>query len=207
MAFPPSGSPTFSAVNFKLNTPTIQTRTTSGLTRRVGMGHSYYSFTAKFSNLTRYEAGPILGYVASLYGPLDPFLVYIPELSYSKTTNQTTGAVSTVGITPVGATEVAVTNVANGKELLRAGDFFTFDNHPKVYMCTETWTSGPLKFSGSLVTAVPDDTTITYGGPTSPVPFTVILENDVQQWDTGMGGIVNISLDMREVWNIDPLLS
>jgi hypothetical protein len=207
MAFPPSGSPTFSAVNFKINTPTVQTRTLSGLTRRVGMGHSYYSFTAKFSNLTRYEAGPILGYVASLYGPLDPFLVYIPELSYSKTTNQTTGTVSTNEALTAGATSCAITSIANGKEFLRAGDFFCFVNHPKVYMCTETWTAGELKFSGSLVTDVPSGTSIIYGGPTSPVPFTCILENDVQQWDTGAGGIVNISLDMREVWNIDPLLS
>jgi hypothetical protein len=74
-------------------------------------------------------------------------------------------------------------------------------------MCTETWTAGELKFSGSLVTDVPSGTSIIYGGPTSPVPFTMILENDVQQWDTGIGGIVNISLDMREVWNIAPLLS
>lgn len=207
MAFPPSGSPTFSAVNFKINTPTIVTRTNSGLTRRVGMGHSYISFTAKFNNLTRYEAGPILGYIASLYGPLDPFLVYIPELSYSKTTNQTTGTVSTNEALVAGATQTAITSIANGKEFLRAGDFFTFDNHPKVYMCIETWTAGPLKFSGSLVTDVPSGTTITYGGPTSPVPFTCILENDVQQWDTGVGGVVNISLDLREVWNISPLLS
>jgi hypothetical protein len=32
------------------------------------------------------------------------------------------------------------------------------------------------------------------------VPFTVILEGDVQQYEVGMGGITTMSLDMRETW-------
>lgn len=193
-------NPSFQAVNFKINTPTISTRTTSGLTRRVGMGISYYSFTAKYTNMTRYQAGPILGFVAAQYGPLESFQIYLPEISYSKTTNQTQSAVSTTETLAIGATEVAVTGVQAGKELLRAGDFFKFQNHSKVYQCIETWTSGKLKFSGSLVKPVPTGTPLTIGQLTDPVPFTVILENDVQQWDTGIGGVVNMSLDMREVW-------
>ena len=96
-----------------------------------------------------------------------------------------------------GVDSVTVTGVANGKFLLRAGDFFKFSNHSKVYMCTVSWTVGnPLYFSGSLVADVPSGTQIIY----TAVPFTVILDNDIQQYDVGIGGIVNMSLDMRETW-------
>lgn len=190
-----------SSVTQKVNTPTLVTRTLSGLTRRVGMGHSYYSFVVNFDNLTRYDAGPLLGFVAQQYGPLESFQIELPELSYSKTTNQTSGAILTNGAVSAGADSVAVTGVATGKELLRAGDFFKFGNHSKVYQCAVTWTTGqPLYFSGSLVADVPNGTGITIGRSTDPVLFTCVLENDVQQWDTGVGGFVNMSLEMREVW-------
>ena len=202
-------APSFTAVNFKVNTPTLITRTTSGMTRRIGQGHSYYSFTVQHKNLTRFEAGPVLGFVAQQFGPMDPFNIILPELSYSKTTNQTRTTVTTSAAAAVGATSVAITGVAIGKELLRAGDFFQFANHTKVYMCTSTWDGlspgNPLEFSGGLVQAVPSGTAINYGG-TEPIRFRVILENEVQQWDTGVGGIVNISLDMREVWGPDQTL-
>ena len=197
--------PSFSAVNFKINTPSLSTRTNSGMTRRIGMGHSYYSFTVQHKNLTRFEAGPVLGFIAQQFGSMDPFNIILPELSYSKTTNQTRTIVTTTAAAAVGATSVAITGVAVGKEFLRAGDFFQFPNHTKVYMCTSTWTSGPLEFSGGLVQAVPSGTAITYGG-TEPIRFRVIFESDVQQWETGIGGLVNISLDMREVWGPEQTL-
>ncbi len=47
-------SPGFQAVNFKINTPTLTSETLSGKKRRVGMGHSYYTFTVKFPNQTSF---------------------------------------------------------------------------------------------------------------------------------------------------------
>jgi hypothetical protein len=49
---------------------------------------------------------------------------------------------------------------------------------------------------GALINAVSSGTTITRNA----VPFTVILSGDQQEFDTGMGGISSLSLDMREVW-------
>lgn len=190
-------SPSFNAINFKINTPTLVTQTTSGKSRRVGMGHSFYSFTVKYNNITRYDYGPIAGFIAEQYGPLESFQIVLPELSYSKVGNQTTSTVTTSASVLAGVDNVAVTGVTSGKNLLRAGDFFKFSNHSKVYMCTTTWTSGnPLYFSGSLVKDVPSGTSIVYNA----VPFTVLLENNVQQFDTGIGGITQIQLDMRETW-------
>jgi hypothetical protein len=192
-------SPAFNAVNFKINTPTIKTQTLSGMSRRVSMGHSFYTFSVKYGNITKYDAGPIIGFVAQQYGSLETFQIVLPEVSYSKLgSDQTTSTVTTSAAVLAGVDSVAVTGVTAGKFLLRAGDFFKFANHTKVYMCTVSWTSGnPLYFSGSLVKDVPSGTQITY----TAVPFTVILDNEVQQYDVAAGGITTMTLDMRETWS------
>jgi len=190
-------SPTFNAVNFKINTPTMVTNTISGKSRRVGMGHSYYTFTVSYSSLTRYDYGPIAGYISQLYGPMETFEIILPELSYSKVGNQTTAAVTTSAAVLAGVDDVAITGVPTGQNLLRAGDFFKFSNHSKVYMCAVTWTAGnPLYFSGSLVKDVPSGTSIVYNA----VPFTCILDNNVQEFNVGVGGITQLQLDLKETW-------
>jgi len=189
----------FNAVNFKINTPVIKTTTISGKTRRVAQGHSFYTFTGKYNNLSKYDTGPIIGFVSQQYGSYSSFQITLPELSYSKlgTQNQTATTVTTSAAAIAGADSVAITGVASGKYLLRAGDFFKFANHSKVYMCAVSWVSGqPLYFSGSLVADVPSGTALVINA----VPFTVILDGEVQQYDTGIGGIVQMSLDFREVW-------
>lgn len=190
-------TPYFQAVNFKVNTPTLKTETLSGKTRRVGMGHSYYTFSVKYNNLTRYDAGPILGFLSQQYGSLESFQIVLPDMSYSKQSGQTAHTVTTAAGASRGDDSVTVSGPTTGENLLRAGDFFKFSNHSKVYMCAVTWTTGnPLYFSGSLVADVPLGTQLTI----TAVPFTVTLANDVQEYETGIGGITNMSLDMREVW-------
>lgn len=191
-------STAFTAVNFKINTPTLQTQTNSGMTRRVGMGHSYYSFTINHAPLTPYEYGPIVGFISQQYGPLESFQVVLPELSYSKATNQVTTTVSTNAAAARGIDYVSIPAVASGKTLLRAGDFFKFANHSKVYMCAVSCVAGDtqLFFSGSLVKDVPSGTNLVIDA----VPFTVIMTNEVQQFEVGMGGMTKLELDVREVW-------
>ena len=202
-------SPRFNAINFQINTPTLVTNTLSGLSRRIGMGHSFYSFTVKYNNISRYDMGPIIGFIAQQYGPLEKFQIVLPEISFTKVGNQTTTSVTcTTGTSTwndgtahtgylAGVDHVNVAGVASGKNLLRAGDFFKFANHDKVYMCTTTWTTGnPLYFSGSLVKNVPNGTALVIDS----VPFTVMLNNPMQQIDVGIGGITQLQLDMKEVW-------
>lgn len=242
MATYPS-SPSFNAINFKINTPTQVTSTFSGLTRRVSMGISYYSFTVKYNNISRYDYGPVAGFIGQRLGPLDSFQILLPELSYSKQGTQTTNVVITNATFGIGSDHVSVANVGTGKFLLRAGDFFRFgqpnawaastvysvgtklnynnidytctvghtststfdtskwtvDNtYAKVYMCATTWTAGTdLYFSGPLVVSIPSGLRIIYDA----VPFTVILESPMQQFDVGIGGITQVTLDMKEVWN------
>jgi len=190
-------SPGFEAVNFTINTPTLTSETISGKKRRVGMGHSFYTFSVKFPNQTAYNMGPVLGFVAAQYGQLDNFSIVLPEISYSKNTSLGSISVVTSGAKAIGDNSVGVAGIAPGDQFLLAGDFIKFANHSKVYMVTADWVSGqPLFFSGSLVSAVPSGTQIIFNA----VPFNVILDNDVQQFDVGFGGITTMQLDMREVW-------
>jgi hypothetical protein len=190
-------SPGFEAVNFTINTPTLTSETISGKKRRVGMGHSFYTFSVKFPNQTAYNMGPVLGFVAAQYGQLDNFSIVLPEISNSKNTTLGSITVTTSGAKAIGDNSVSVGGFSPGDTFLLAGDFIKFSNHSKVYMVTADWVYGqPLYFSGSLVSAVPSGTQIIFNA----VPFNVILDNDVQQFDVGMGGITTMQLDMREVW-------
>ena len=192
-------NPGFEAVNFNINTPTLTSDTISGKRRRVGMGHSFYTFTVKFPSVREVDMGGVLGFVAAQYAGLESFQIVLPNVSYSKNSyikdGTTTGTISTTATIAAGTNEVAISSVTSG-QFLKAGDFFKFANHGKVYMCTEDYTTGTLKFSGRTVEDVPSGTAIVYNA----VPFTVVLENEVQQYNVGIGGISTMSLDMREVW-------
>ena len=196
-------NPSFEAVNFKINTPTIVSETNSGKARRVGMGVSYYTFTVKHPNMTPVDAGQITGFVSQCFGPQLSFTVVLPEISYTKSTNPPTGTVTVATNAAIGVKQVGISGAGNTKTVLKAGDFFKFNDagHDKVYMCVSDCVSNSggaatLYFSGSLTKAVTTSTTLTL----TAVPFTVILAEDLQEFDVGIGGITTMSLDMREVW-------
>ena len=193
-------SPSFETVNFQINTPTLTTDALSGKRRRVGMGHSFYTFGVKFPNVTQYNFGPILGFIAAQYGPLESFQIVLPKISYTKSPNPPSTTVQSGGAS-AGANSMGLANCGASKTVLAAGDFFKFANHSKVYMCTSDCVSSAggtaiLYFSGSLVTSVPSTTALTL----TAVPFTVILDNEIQEYSVGSGGISTAQLDMREVW-------
>lgn len=194
-------TPAFEAVNFRINTPTIISETLVGKLRRVGSGVSYYTFTAKYSNLTAYDFGPIAGFIASQLGPLDNFSIVLPEISYSKSANPPSTVPQTSGSIGIGQNSVSLTNCGASKAVLNAGDFFKFNNHTKVYMAVQDCVSSAggtatLYFSCPATAAVPNGTALTI----TAVPFNVVLDNDVQEYNVGIGGISTMTVDFREVW-------
>jgi hypothetical protein len=85
--------------------------------------------------------------------------------------------------------------------VLKAGDFFKFSTHSKVYQCVADVTSSAggtatLNFSGGAVTGVTSGATITRYN----VPFTVIQTEDSGSVEYGPGGLARLSVKMREVW-------
>lgn len=193
--------PSFQAVSFKANTPTMTTETNSGKIRRYGYGVTYYTWTAKYNPQTARDMGPVIGYISAAYGPQLSFEIVLPEISYSKSDNPPTTTPTTTAAFSRGVNTVTLTNCGANKEVLRGGDFFKFNNHSKVYQCSVTCNSNAsgnatLYFTGSLVAAVPISTNLTI----TAVPFTCIFANEEQSWDVGVGGMTAMSIDMREVW-------
>jgi len=194
-------SPIFNAVTISSNTPTLATETFSGKTRRVGQGHTFYSWQVKYPTVTDRDAGVVEGFLAQTFGSLLSFEIVLPEVSYSKSNNPPSTVPATTASYTAGAKSVALDNCGANKEVLFAGDFFKFASHSKVYQAVATCTSNgsgiaTLYFAGSLVSSVGNDTNLTI----TAVPFTAHLVNSVQKFDVGIGGLTNISVDMRETW-------
>lgn len=190
----------FTAVDFKVVNPSITSQTNSGKIRRVGQGTSYYTWTVKFPPMTPRDFGPVAGFIAQGYGPLYSFEILLPEISYSKTISQSV-APTTVGTIPAGAVNVAVTGCSVSSEVLRAGDFFKFNNHSKVYQAVINCNSNSsgnatLYFAGTTVSNVPSGTGLTI----TSVPFTAILSEGEQDYTIEYGGMASMTLEMREVW-------
>lgn len=196
--------PSFQSVNFKVNTPILRTSSLSGITRRVAQGHQYYSFTINYPTLTAKEAGKVNGFLAARLGGYESFTVVIPEVSYSKAQHPDGVTMTVTTAKAAGSTSTTYAVVGSShhnKEFLVAGDFIKFSNHSKVYMVTEdsnTDGSGnaTVKFSGGLVQPITTSTTIIR----EAVPFTVVLDADVQEFEVGFGGLTSMNFDVKEVW-------
>jgi hypothetical protein len=194
-------NPSFQTVNFKVTTPAQTSQTLSGKIRRVGLGVSYYSWEMTYNNLLPIDLGTLIGYFSQALGQQFSFEIVLPKLSYSKIPNQTTDVPTVITTIPIGSISVTLTNCGANRNVLAAGDFFKFNNHTKVYMCVSPCVANSsgqatLFFSGPSVSAVPNNTALTI----TEVPFTVILEEELQEWNYGPGGISNLSVAVREVF-------
>ena len=195
-------TPSFQSVNFKINTPVITSETNAGKLRRVAQGHSYYTFEVKYPSVTASQLGEVNGFCATALGPMYSFEIVLPELSTSKASNTSANNVATTGTVTVGQRWVNLTGTGvNNTLILKAGDFFRFNTHSKMYMVTQdVTTSGSgtanVQFSGAAVSSVTSGTRIWTNG----VPFTMVLDSPEQTFESTYGGISTLSLAMREVW-------
>lgn len=194
-------TPSFNAVNFKVNTPTIATTTFSGKSRRTGYGHQFYEFEVQYPTITPGQLATVQGYLARSYGSQLSFEIVLPEISYTSLAAQTSSTPRTTTGYSKGVKTVNLTNCGANQPVLNIGDFFKFNGHSKVYQAIQSVTAdsggnATLSFAGSLVEDVgsAEDLVIT------AVPFTVINLNNVQQFEIGIGGLATASVSMRETW-------
>jgi hypothetical protein len=193
-------TPAFQTVDFKVITPTITSETTSGKKRRVGQGISFYSWTAKYSPLTPRDAGPIIGFIRFAEGPLYSFEVVLPEISFTKCFAVAANVATTASI-GIGAVNVTISTSTINSEVLRAGDYFKFNNHSKVYQAVLNCNSNgsgaaTLFFASPTVSNVTSGTGLTINS----VPFTAIIDSTEQDITVGLGGMTEVEVKMREVW-------
>jgi len=191
-------TPAFQSVNIKNNQPSLVSISTSGRKQVKSQQAQFWSFTAVYPPMTRTQFGSIAGHLAKQRGALNDFTVRLPEYS------TTSGALTTEPVTltnseSVGATQIELTSGSlNMTGALKAGDFVRFENFTKVYMVTEdvdfVGGSATMNIEPGLLNASVSGDTLDY----KDVEFTVFLESNVQEFQTGLANLVRFEFDMRE---------
>jgi len=199
-------SPSFQAVDFRINSPGKISESFSGKIRRISAGTQYYSFGVQYPNIVARDFGPVAAFIARQYGSYDSFQIVLPEISYPKGNNYSfigTPQVASASALAVGTSSIPCNNFggASKTEVLRAGDFIKFANHNKVYMVVEnvntnSSSEATITINPGLTQTVPIGTLLT----TTAVPFTVVMEEFQQEYSVSFGGITTMTLSMREVF-------
>jgi len=167
-------SPVFTSANFRSEFFNLSSQTISGRTQVRNIGGQRFTFTAAYPPMTRTEFSPVMGFLMAQRGMAETFTIVLPEVSSSS--GSVSGTISAAAAGSIGDTSIAVDGFTG---TIKAGDVFKFANHVKVYMATADLTgSGTLAFQPALVAAVSDNEAITH----DDVPFTVRLNNDVQEY-------------------------
>jgi hypothetical protein len=167
-------SPVFTSANFRSEFFNLSSQTISGRTQVRNIGGQRFTFTAAYPPMTRAEFSPVMGFIMAQRGMAETFTIVLPDVSSSS--GSVSGTISAAAAGGIGDTSIAVDGFTG---TLKAGDVFKFANHAKVYMATADRSgSGTLAFQPALVAAVSDNEVITHNN----VPFTVRLNNDVQEY-------------------------
>jgi hypothetical protein len=183
-------SPEASTVNITSLQPNLMSETRSGRRQVRSIGSQRWAITATYNPMTRAEFMPVYAFVLGQKGQLESFQ-FVPPVVGS-TSGTATGSVTTNGSFSLGATSVTIAGLTG---TLKAGDFIKFDSHSKVYMVTaDRVGAGAMTIEPPLFEAVGTGIGVTY----SSVPFTVRLNNDVQQYRLGGYERYTYEIDMVE---------
>jgi hypothetical protein len=149
--------------------------------------------------MTRAEFDPIFAFSVAQRGQFETF-------SWTPTTIGTTRGITSEnpvvnGAVSVGASSCAVDGLtASTSNILRAGDYFKFSGHSKIYMVTADMTSASdstatLNFAPQLTTAVANNETIGQNA----VVFNVAFASDIRQFSTNETTYYSYEIDLIEV--------
>jgi hypothetical protein len=167
-------TPEASTINITSLQPNLMSETRSGRRQVRSIGSQRWAITATFNPMTRAEFMPVYSFILAQKGQLEKFQ-FVPPVVGS-TSGTASGTVITSGATSIGASSVTISGLTG---ILKAGDFIKFSTHDKIYMVTADRNGGgALTFEPPLFVAVADAVGITYNA----VPFTVRLNNDLQQY-------------------------
>ena len=168
-----SNTQTYSSVSQNLS---VETRT---------RGVQRWQFGLSYPALTREEAMQVYAFIIDQQGTFDSFTFELPEPLNSTNGTQTFVSVEgnpmvTDNRTNIGRTIDVGNFNRNQTAALKAGDFFKFSNHEKLYMVTKDLITGSsgggsLNFTPPLISAVEpaDDNTL----PLKINGTTIILDN------------------------------
>ncbi len=184
-------SPGFTAVNFRTANYNLSSTSLSGRTQVRSLGSQRWEFSVSFPPMDRSEYGPVNAFLVKQRGMLESFQIVLPIISMQS--GNASGSKTVNGALSAGATTV---NLQGGSGTLKSGDVFKFAGHNKVYMFTADRNgNGNVTFEPPLSASVADGEGIVI----TNVPFTVRINNDVQEYNYSTDGTVSYEIDMIEV--------
>ena len=196
-AFPTS--PSFRALNFKDNRPTLVNQTLSGRKQVRQIGSQYFSFTVQMPPMTQTDSQAVFAFLQKQKGSFENFTITHPLNNLGASKIETD--ILVVGSHSVSDATIALDGfTANTTGALKAGDLIKFANHTKVYMVQSDIDSDgtgalTVSISPNLITTLADNEAVTVNKPS----FTVYLETNEIMYTTDPTGLFTISFDVREV--------
>jgi|TARA_R100000030_G_scaffold62773_3_gene47548 hypothetical protein len=172
-------SPTFRAIGFSSEQKTITSTTDSGKMFSVQVDGQRWKFSASYPPMTRSTFAPVYAFIIKQRGQKETFTIVPPVISNAQ--GNVSGTVLVNGSHTAGDTTIAVDAMTG---TLKAGDLIKF-SHSKVYMVVSDVTAdgsneATITIEPPLREALSDNSSVTYDN----IPFTVRLQNDVQQFKT-----------------------
>ena len=142
----------------------------------------------------------IYAFAMKQQGQFETFTYVPPVISTSQGDTSESPVVD--GAVSVGANSATIDGLtASESGIIKAGDFFKFGGHSKIYMATadmdaDGTSHATLNFAPNLLNAVANDETIVF----SAVPFTVSFTEDITQFATDTTALFGFSMTLIEVF-------
>jgi hypothetical protein len=190
-----------SQANITSNDPVRVNTAISGRESRSQISSQYWTITVTLKTLSESETRTVMALIATAKTGLNTFS-YTPAFATNASTFS--AVIVAVNTTAVAATSMTVRSGTNpgSENPIKAGEFFKFANHNKVYMATADLTltlsganyDGTLSFYPALQASVASNEVITY----TSVPFTVRLATD-PGLSIGIELFGGMQMDLKEV--------
>lgn len=183
--------PEFAEVEITSRHSNFRSETRSGRTQVRSIGSQRWALRGRYNNLKRSEFSPVFAFVMAQKGGVESFEMVPPVVSDNQ------GSITGTPRVNLAHTKGDDTIDVDGfTGSLKAGDFIKFASHSKVYMVTADRSgAGSMSIQPALLEDLANDEIITY----QDVPFTVRLENDIQEWSLSGFDRYNFELDFIEV--------
>jgi hypothetical protein len=191
-------SPQASNADIGSEQKTIVTTTTSGRVQTRQIDGQKFTLKLSYPPMRRTDFAPIKAFLMKQRARLNTFTIIPPVVSNAQ--GVATGTISVDGAISAGATTCTIDGMTvSTNDILKAGDYFKFASHEKVYMAVEDLDadgtgSGTLTFEPPLREDVADDIQLTYDN----VPFFVRLASDVQEYSIITNDLYNYEVDLIE---------
>ena len=183
------------------NDPVRVNTAISGRESRSQISSQYWTITVTLKTLSEAETRTVMALIATAKTGLNTFS-YTPAFATNASTFSAT--IVAVNTTAVAATSMTVRSGTNpsGQNPIKAGEFFKFASHNKVYMATSDLTltlsganyDGTLSFYPALQASVASNEVLTY----TSVPFTVRLASD-PGLNIGLELFGGMQMDLKEI--------